>query len=242
MLTSKLPFTTQCQQCGQAVKLIMSFPFRSELVAENTFFGTQQEVWRERLWSKSVLEENIRTVPFTTGGSQRLLCVGIFIQSFERQASGTVLRLSARKLYWCRLHFWSECNVSSLRIINACQLFHVNFNALFYSAHHNIVVLVSALHKVQNENYITMQSVTTRRFKKSATLKQVDLISSKYGQYRVKLISRIVFVSSVSYKFLSNTHLYFLIACSYDATCHFCNCACYCTKHYRHCECQTTVS
>jgi len=37
----------------------------------------------------------------------------------------------------------------------------------------------------------------------------------------------------VSYKFLSNTHLYFLIACIYDATCHFCNCACYCTKDYR---------
>jgi len=48
---------------------------------------------------KSVLEENIRIVAFTTGGSQRLLCVGIFIQSSERQASGTVLRLPARKLY-----------------------------------------------------------------------------------------------------------------------------------------------
>jgi len=32
---------------------------------------------------KSVPEENIRTVAFTTGGSLRLLCVGIFIQSFE---------------------------------------------------------------------------------------------------------------------------------------------------------------
>ena len=37
----------------------------------------------------------------------RLLCVGIFIQSFERQASGTVLRLPTRKLYWCRLCFFS---------------------------------------------------------------------------------------------------------------------------------------
>jgi len=48
---------------------------------------------------KSVLEENIRTVRFTTGGSLRLLNVGIFIQSFERQASGTVLQLPARNLY-----------------------------------------------------------------------------------------------------------------------------------------------
>jgi len=220
----------------------MSFPFRTELLAENAIFGTQQAVWREKLWGKSVLEENIRTVALTTGGSLRLLCIGIFIQSSERQASGTVLRLPARKLYWCRLHFWSECAASSLRTTDACQLLHAQFNALFYSAHHNIFVIVSALQKIQNETYIKMRSVTTRKFKKSATSKQDDLISSKYGQYRVKLIWRIVFVSSVSYKFLPNTHLKFLIACIYDATCHFCNCACYCTKDNRYCACQTTVS
>jgi len=48
---------------------------------------------------KSVLEENIRTVAFTIGGSLRLLFVGIFIQSSERQASGTVLQPPARKFY-----------------------------------------------------------------------------------------------------------------------------------------------
>jgi len=77
----------------------MSFPFRTELVAENTIFGTQQAVWKERLGVKSLLEENIRTVRFTTGGSLRLLSVGICILSFERQASGTVLQLPVRKLY-----------------------------------------------------------------------------------------------------------------------------------------------
>jgi len=58
----------------------------------------------EKDWGKLVLEDNIRTVTLTTGG-QRLLCVGIFIQSSERQASGTVLRLPARKLYWSRITF-----------------------------------------------------------------------------------------------------------------------------------------
>jgi len=66
---------------------------------ENTIFGTRQAVWKERLYRKSVLEENIRTFAFTAGGSLRLLCVGVFTQSFERQASGTVLQLPARKLY-----------------------------------------------------------------------------------------------------------------------------------------------
>jgi hypothetical protein len=59
----------------------MSFSFRTELVAENTNFGTQQAVWKERHNAKSVLDENIRTVPFTTGGT----LVGLDIQSSERQ-------------------------------------------------------------------------------------------------------------------------------------------------------------
>jgi len=101
----------------------------------------------------------------------------------------------------------SECTASSLRTINACELFHAHFKVVFYSAHHKIFVLVSALQKMQNETYITMRSVTTRRCRKSATFKQEDLISSESGQYRVNLISRIEVVSSVSYKFLSNTHL-----------------------------------
>jgi len=67
----------------------------------------------------------------------------------ERQASGTVLRLPARKFYCCRLHFssafWSECTASSLRTISACELFHAHFKALFYFPYHNIFVLVSAL-------------------------------------------------------------------------------------------------
>jgi hypothetical protein len=77
----------------------MSFPYRTELVAENTIFEAQPAVRKERLWGKSVLEENIRTVAVTTGKSQRLLCVGLYIQSPELQRSGTVSGLPARKLY-----------------------------------------------------------------------------------------------------------------------------------------------
>ena len=51
-----------------------------------------------------------------------------------------------------------------------------------------------------------MRSFTTGRFKKSATFKKEVLISSKIGQYRVNLISRIRFVSLASYKFLPHTH------------------------------------
>ena len=123
----------------------------------------------------------------------------------------TFLHLPARKLYWWRLHISSFCLVRLYCIITEdhkrIELFHAHFNALFYSAHHKIFVLVSALQKIQNEIYITMRSVTIRRFRKSATFKQEDLISPKSGQYSVNLISRIEFVSSVLYKFLSNTHL-----------------------------------
>ena len=54
---------------------------------------------------------------FTTGGNLRQLCVGIFIQFSERQASGTFLQLPTRKLYWCRLHFSSDSLVRMYCII-----------------------------------------------------------------------------------------------------------------------------
>jgi len=46
---------------------------------------------------------------------------------------------------------------------------------------HKIFVLISALQKIQNETYIKMRSVITRKLKKSAAFKQEDLISSKFG-------------------------------------------------------------
>jgi len=72
---------------------------------------------------------------------------------------------------------WSECSASSLWTIKACESFHAHFNALFYSAHPSIFVLVSALQKTRNETHIKMRSVTTRRLKKSATVKKEGFIS-----------------------------------------------------------------
>ena len=112
--------------------------------------------------SKSVLEENIRTVAFTTGGSLRLLCFGNVNQSSEKQVSRTVLLenyIDADSTF--PFTIWSECTASSLRTIKACELFHTHFNTLFYSPHHNNLVLVSALQKIQNETYIKMRSVST---------------------------------------------------------------------------------
>jgi len=47
----------------------------------------------------------------------------------------------------------------------------------FYSAHPNTFDLVTALQKAQNETYIKMRNFTTRRLKKSATIKKEDCIS-----------------------------------------------------------------
>jgi hypothetical protein len=41
----------------------------------------------------------------------------LYMQSSEWQASGTVLRLPSRTLYWCRLQFFSACLVWMLCII-----------------------------------------------------------------------------------------------------------------------------
>jgi hypothetical protein len=62
---------------------------------------------------------------------------------------------------------WSECTASSCRTTKACESFHAHFIALFYSAHHDIFALVSALQNthIQDETYIKTGSVTTQRLK-----------------------------------------------------------------------------
>ena len=78
--------------------------------------------------------------------------------------------------------------------------------------------------------------------KKVSKIQKEDFIYSKTGQCNANLISRIEFVSLISYKFLPFTAFYFLIACIYDVTCHFFICACDFTKDNRYCACQTAVS
>ena len=135
---------------------------------------------------KSVLEENVRTVAFTTGGSQRLLCVWFYVQSFDGQASGTVLRLPARNLYWCRLqfppHVWSECSSSSVRTIKACESIQTHFNALYHSAHPNNFVLVSALQNTTERDLHQYEKRHYTKTQKSATDKTEDFTSSKIEQ------------------------------------------------------------
>lgn len=81
--------------------------------------------------------------------------------------------------------------------------------AMTYFAVRILIFLFFYLHckKTQNDTYNKMRSATTRRLNISASVKKDDLIFSKIGQYRANLISRIEFVSTVSYKFITNTNL-----------------------------------
>jgi hypothetical protein len=45
------------------------------------------------------------------------------------------------------LPVWSECTASSLKTINAFELFHAHFNATLYTAHHKNFALLSAQQK-----------------------------------------------------------------------------------------------
>jgi len=136
----------------------MSFPFRSELVEENTTFGTQKAVWKARLSGKSVLEacdcfalEILSNLPNDKRVEQ--FCDYLLENCIDADSNFP-------------LPVWSECTASSLRTIKACESFHSNFNALFYSAHPNIFVLVRGLfqnqppigwlkeYKIQEKNFI----------------------------------------------------------------------------------------
>jgi hypothetical protein len=77
----------------------MSLPLRTDPLAENTIFGTQQAAWKKDSEVSQLLKKIFGLVDFTTGGSPRLICIGLYIQSSERQASGALLRLPARTLY-----------------------------------------------------------------------------------------------------------------------------------------------
>ena len=89
------------------------------------------------------LKKNIRTVTFTTGGSLRLLCVGIFINlpndKRVEQSCDYLLENYIHADSTFPPPVWTECTASSLRTIKACELFHAHFNAVFYSADHKIL-------------------------------------------------------------------------------------------------------
>ena len=210
MLNSKSPFTTQWRQSGQTVKFKHVVSFRTEMVAENTLFGTQTAVWKGRLWGRPVLEENVWTVASTT--SELSDCPAFdFISNIPydkwvEQFCDYLLEKYIDTDLTFPPPVWSERSGSSFRTTNACESLHTHFNALFNSACPNISVLVSAMQKIQNEAYVKTRSVTTWRLKKSASLPKKDPIS-KIGQYRANLISRIEFFSSLSYKFLPNSSL-----------------------------------
>jgi hypothetical protein len=81
------------------------------------YLGLSKQYGKKDSEVSQFLKKMFRTVAFTIGGSLRLLCFGIFIQSSKRQVSGTVLHLPARKLYWFRLQFSSDCLVWMFCII-----------------------------------------------------------------------------------------------------------------------------
>jgi len=155
----------------------MSFTFRAELVVENAIFGTQQAVWKDSEVSQFLKKIfRLSLLPPTE------VCYCFALEFLSNLPNDKRVEefcdyllenyIDADSTF--PLPVWSECTASSLRTINACELFHAYFSALFYSAHHNIFVLVSALQKIQNETYIKLRCVTTRRFKKSASFKKED--------------------------------------------------------------------
>ena len=136
-------------------------------MAENTIFGTQQALWGGRLWGKSFLEENIQTVALAPAEVSDCNALD-FIANHPNvkrvgQFGDYLLENYIDADSTFPPHLWSECFASSLRTINACELFHAHFNALFYRAHPNIFVLVSALQNTKNETCIKMRDVTARK-------------------------------------------------------------------------------
>ena len=120
------------------------------------------------------------------------------------------------------------------------ESFHAHFNGLFYSAQHTVFVLVSALQKYTIPTSI-WEASPHEDLKNQQPSKKDHFIFSKIGQYKADVIYRIEFVISVSYKFAPHTKCYFLITCSFDATCPLSICAYHCTNDNRNYACQTRL-
>jgi hypothetical protein len=129
----------------------MSFPFRTQLEAENTNLGlskrhgkkdSEVSQFLKKIFGLSLLPpaevcdssafEFLSSLPV----DKRVEEFWVYLLENYIDADSTFLS-----------PVWSECTASSLGAINACQLFHAHFNTLFYSANHKFFVLVSALQK-----------------------------------------------------------------------------------------------
>jgi hypothetical protein len=64
---------------------------------------------------------------------------------------------------------WAICGCSTIAFSERYVSLDAHFNALFYNARS---IVVPALQKMENETIVKMRSVTTRKLKKSATVKK----------------------------------------------------------------------
>lgn len=95
---------------------------------------------------------------------------------------------------------WAEMSASMSRTTNACESFHANFNANFYSPHPNIFSFLDVLKNTQFDTEVLLNSAAVpRKFKKATRTKQC-YIRAQIEKYEKKKITAAEYVQLLSYK------------------------------------------
>jgi hypothetical protein len=97
---------------------------------------------------------------------------------------------------------WADNSESMLRTTNACESFHSRFNASFYSTHPSLFLFIDALKDFQVDTLLKIRGSNVKAVVKDARVKnRVKFLSNQLSLYSSGSISRMQFVSSVSYQF-----------------------------------------
>lgn len=98
---------------------------------------------------------------------------------------------------------WANNSIFLNRTTNSCESFHAQFNSNFHSSHPNIFKFVHVLLNFQTEIYVKIRSAKMCNIKKrKAVIDKNEFVITTKLQFEKGLITRYMFVKSVSYKFI----------------------------------------
>ena len=112
-------------------------------MAENTIFGTQQAIRKEKFRGKSILEENIQTVALPPAEVCECFAFDFISNLLNDKRVEQFCDCLLENYIDADSTFpppvWSVCSAPSYRTTKACESFHAYFNSLLCSAHPNIL-------------------------------------------------------------------------------------------------------
>lgn len=186
----------------------MSFPPWPKLVEANPEILTNRCIHRQGKWDRVVHKIVFRAPVSSPWRRSGMLFPGYHADKASWYAAPKVRKLRIWHLLYISLdysqfppHMWSQYSFTISRTTNACESFHSHLNALFYSAHPNIFVLIDLLLEVQCDAYTKIIDITKQKSGANAVKKEAQVVTLM-SRRDLGELSRLDLVRCVSFKFL----------------------------------------